>query len=208
MAKLIQFQSSFFQPQEVAQVAYDGRNVTIYTRSSPKVSEFRFPSAEQATRAALGFVASLEDINDPQNKILEALEAFEERTKERHKALMKTQAEIAQTLRDNLAVLNSVGEATAIAAAAATEAAASSNKSADEIKKLQKLIEDLNAAIAAGGNASTEVEEAAEALTAQIAIVAQKANTAKEASTAAQTASKAADDLVPDPVDPPPVVGA
>lgn len=208
MAKLIQFQTSFILPQEVAQVAYDGRTVTVYTRSSPKVSEFRFSSPDQATRAALGLVSALEEFGEGENKILEALKAYEERNKERHEQLMKTQAEIAQALRDAVTAINAVGEATGAATEAATAAAASSTKSAEEIKKLQKLIEDLNAAISAGGNASTEVEDAAEALTAQVAIVAQRATAAKEAATAAQTAAKAADDIVPDPVEPPPVVGA
>lgn len=208
MAKLIQFQTSFIVPQEVVQVAYDGRTVTVYTRSSPKVSEFRFISPDQATRAALGLVAALEEFGEGENKILEALKAYEERNKERHEQLMKTQAEIAQALRDAVTAINAVGEATGAATEAATAAAASSTKSAEEIKKLQKLIEDLNAAISAGGNASTEVEDAAEALTAQVAIVAQRATAAKEAATAAQTAAKAADDIVPDPVEPPPVVGA
>lgn len=204
MAKLIQFQTSFFQPQEVAQVSYDGRTVTVYTRSSPKVSEFRFSSSEQAARATLGLVASLEEFGETENRILAALKAMEDRNKERHEQIMKTQAEIAQQLRDAVTAINAVGEATGQATDAATDAAASSAKSLEEIKKLQKLIEDLQAAIAAGGNASDEVEAAADALAAQVAVVAGKAAAANTASNEAKVAAKAADDIVPDPVDPPP----
>ncbi len=98
--KLIQFQSSYFNPTYVAQVITDGRTVTVYTRSYPEQSTFKFPTPLEARAAAEAFVLDFDFGQSDNNQILQRMEALEVANAERHTAVMSKLSTLEEQLTE------------------------------------------------------------------------------------------------------------
>ena len=102
--------------------------------------------------------------SDVLKRILWELERQEKLNQERFEQIMATQAEVAQALKDQTALLVTIGDGV-------TAICIQVKKIGTETDTLIQKIADLEAAINAGGAASQDVTDALDALKAQVAVV-------------------------------------